>query len=85
MNWASRLALVDVFVYTLVPGLFVQFFPAVITESFLMTLLTAFLLEVVPEGVAGVKIQAPGTGVLGPAGCPTGNQCRNAVAGPARK
>ncbi|MEB7448184.1 hypothetical protein [Arthrobacter koreensis] len=55
MNRVSPLGLVDVFVYTVVLGLFVQFFPAVITESFLMTLLTAVLLKVVLEGVVWVK------------------------------
>ncbi|MER2133397.1 MAG: hypothetical protein ABS910_01815 [Arthrobacter sp.] len=55
MNRVSPLDLVDVFVYTVVLGLFVQFFPAVITESFLMTLLTAVLLKVVLEGVVWLK------------------------------
>ena len=35
--------------------MFVQFFPAVITESFLITLLTAVLLKLVLEGVVWAK------------------------------
>ena len=51
--------LVDVLVYVVVIALFVQFFPAVISESFAITLLTAVLLKVVLEVVAvGVGIWA---------------------------
>lgn len=47
--------MVDVFVYTVVLGLFVQFFPEVISESFAMTLLTAVLLKLVLELVTRAK------------------------------
>lgn len=47
--------MVDVFVYTVVLGLFVQFFPQVISESFAMTLLTAVLLKLVLELVTWAK------------------------------
>lgn len=47
--------MIDVFVYTVVLALFVQFFPAVISESFSITLLTAVLLKLVLELVTWVK------------------------------
>lgn len=47
--------LVDIFVYLVVLGLFTQLFPEVISESFLLALLTAVLLKVVLEGVLFVK------------------------------
>lgn len=47
--------LVDVFVYLVVLGVFIQFFPAVISESFVLSLLTAVLLKVVLELVTLVK------------------------------
>jgi len=47
--------LVDVFVYLVVLGLFVQFLPAVISESFALTLLTAVLLKLVLEVVTAAK------------------------------
>jgi hypothetical protein len=46
---------VDVFVYLVVLGVFIQLFPAVITETFLLALLTAILLKVVLELVLWVK------------------------------
>jgi hypothetical protein len=46
---------VDVFVYTVVLGLFVEFFPQVISESFLLTLLSAVLLKGVLELVVRAK------------------------------
>lgn len=49
---------VDVFAYTVVLGVFVQLFPAVITESFLVTLLTAVLLKLVLELVVALKTWA---------------------------
>lgn len=49
------LDLVDVFVYLVVLGTFIQLFPAVISESFLLALLTAVLLKVVLEAVLWVK------------------------------
>lgn len=45
----------DVFVYTVVIGLFVEFFPKVISESFVLTLLTAVLLKLVLELVLAAK------------------------------
>ncbi len=50
--------LVDVFVYLVVLATFSQLFPAVISESFLLSLLTAILLKVVLEIVAWVKKKA---------------------------
>lgn len=47
--------LVDVFVYLVVLGAFIQLFPAVITETFLLALLTAILLKLVLELVLWVK------------------------------
>lgn len=47
--------LVDIFVYLVVLGVFIQLFPEVISESFLLALLTAALLKVVLEGVLFVK------------------------------
>lgn len=46
---------VDVFVYLVVLGLFTQFFPAVITESFLVSLLTAVLFKLALEVIAWLK------------------------------
>ena len=50
--------LVDVLVYLVVLGTFSQLFPAVISESFLLSLLTAILLKIVLELVAWVKAKA---------------------------
>ncbi|WP_447912533.1 hypothetical protein [Microbacterium phyllosphaerae] len=47
--------LVDVFVYLVVLGAFTQLFPEVISESFLLALLTAILLKLVLEVVLLVK------------------------------
>lgn len=47
--------LVDVLSYLVVLGAFTQLFPAVITETFVLALLTAVLLKVVLEGVLFVK------------------------------
>lgn len=47
--------IVDVFVYTVVIALFVEFLPQVISESFVLTLLTAILLKLVLELVVRVK------------------------------
>ncbi|WP_035880500.1 hypothetical protein, partial [Cryobacterium sp. MLB-32] len=49
------LDLVDVLVYLVVLGAFIQLFPAVISESFLLALLTAILLKVVLEFVLRAK------------------------------
>ncbi|NNC13793.1 hypothetical protein HII28_18180 [Planctomonas sp. JC2975] len=47
--------IVDLFAYTMVLGLFVEFFPAVISETFLLILLTAILLKLVLELVVWIK------------------------------
>jgi hypothetical protein len=47
--------LVDVLVYLVVLGVFIQLFPAVLSETFLLALLTAVLLKVVLEIVLLVK------------------------------
>lgn len=47
--------LVDVFVYLVVLGVFIQLFPSVISETFLLALLTAIVLKVVLELVLWVK------------------------------
>ena len=52
VSWPRRLRLratdlVDVFVYLVVLGAFIQLLPGVIAESFLLALLTAVVLEVV--------------------------------------
>src|SRR5690554_5061138 len=47
--------LVDVLVYVVVIGLFVQFLPSVISESFAITVLTALLLKGVLEVVVLAK------------------------------
>lgn len=47
--------LVDVFVYLVVLGLFTQFLPTVITESFLVSLLTAVLFKLALEVIAWLK------------------------------
>jgi hypothetical protein len=47
--------LVDVLVYLVVLGLFTQFFPSVISESFSVSLLTAILLKLALELVVWVK------------------------------
>ena len=46
---------VDVFTYLVVLGVFIQLFPSVIAESFLVALLTALLLKLVLEVVLRVK------------------------------
>ncbi|MFK4728205.1 hypothetical protein ROT00_00800 [Agromyces mediolanus] len=60
MRRISAADVVDVFAYTVVLGVFVQLFPAVITESFLVTLLTAVLLKLVLELVVALKTWALG-------------------------
>ncbi len=47
--------LVDVLAYLIVLGLFVQLFPSVITESFLMSAMTATLLKLVLDVVMRAK------------------------------
>jgi len=47
--------IVDVFVYLVVLGLFTQFLPNVITESFIVSLLTAVLFKLALEVIAVLK------------------------------
>lgn len=54
------IVVVDVFVNLVVLGSFIQFFPDVISESFLLALLTAILLEVVLGIVLRLKTQILG-------------------------
>lgn len=51
----SAADVVDVFVYVVVLNLAVQYFPAVISETFTMSLVTAVLLKLVLELVVWVK------------------------------
>ncbi|MGN6330706.1 MAG: hypothetical protein ACTHOD_03530 [Motilibacteraceae bacterium] len=48
-------AVVDVFVYVVVLNLFIEYLPAVVTETFTLSLLTAVLLKAVLELVVAVK------------------------------
>jgi hypothetical protein len=50
-----RSAIVDLFVYVVVLNLFVEYFPAVVSESFTLSLLTAILLKAVLELVVAAK------------------------------
>lgn len=52
--------LVDVFVYLVVLGVFIQLFPDVISESFLLALLTAILLKAALECVVWLKLNIKG-------------------------
>jgi hypothetical protein len=56
-RWARQRPadVVDLFVYVVVLNLFVEYFPAVISESFTLSLLTAALLKVTLELVLRVK------------------------------
>lgn len=53
-------AVVDVFVYVVVLNLFVEYLPAVISETFTLSLLTAVLLKAVLEVVVAVKNRLKG-------------------------
>lgn len=50
-----RAAIVDLFVYVVVLNLFIEYFPAVISETFTLSLLTAVLLKGVLELVVAAK------------------------------
>ena len=54
-RWVSAADIVDVFVYVVVLNLAVEYLPAVITETFTLSLLTALLLKLVLEVVVAVK------------------------------
>ena len=64
---SAPLHLVDVFVYLVVLGLFVQFLPRVISESFAVSLVTAIMLKAVLEIVVAVKARLMRT-IRGPRG-----------------
>ncbi|HNV11666.1 MAG TPA: hypothetical protein PKN27_10075 [Propionibacteriaceae bacterium] len=57
-TWLTPEHLVDVFVYVIVLNLAVEYMPAVITETFSLSLLTAVLLKVVLEIVVAIKNRA---------------------------
>ncbi|MFZ0531225.1 MAG: hypothetical protein WAL91_11900, partial [Propionicimonas sp.] len=61
---------VDVFVYVVVLNLAVEYLPAVISETFTLSLLTALLLKVVLEVVVAVKgrVKARFKAATGPTG-----------------
>ncbi|QIK63131.1 hypothetical protein G7068_07895 [Leucobacter viscericola] len=56
----SALDLADVLVYLVVLGTFTQLFPAVISETFLASLLTAIILKLVLEAVVWAKTKIVG-------------------------
>ncbi|MEN0071565.1 MAG: hypothetical protein AAGC63_11305 [Propionicimonas sp.] len=47
--------IVDVFVYVVVLNLYIEYLPAIVTETFTLSLLTAVLLKVVLEAVVWAK------------------------------
>ena len=51
----SAIDLVDVFVYVMILNLVVEYLPAVMAETFTLTLVTAILLKVVLEVVVAIK------------------------------
>lgn len=59
-RWVTPLDLVDVFVYLTVLNLANQFVPAVITETFVVSILTAILFKVILEIVLVVKKRVVG-------------------------
>ncbi len=54
-RWVATADIVDVFVYVVVLNLAVEYLPAVITEGFTLSLLTAVLLKAVLEVVIAIK------------------------------
>ncbi|QKT07459.1 hypothetical protein HUN08_09825 [Gordonia sp. X0973] len=54
-RWVAAADIVDVFVYVIVLNLAAQYLPAVIAETFTLSLLTAILLKAVLEVVIAVK------------------------------
>lgn len=69
-RWVAAADIVDVFVYVVVLNLAVEYFPAVITETFTVSLLTAVLLKLVLEVVVAIKnrVKARLRAATGPAG-----------------
>jgi hypothetical protein len=57
-RWLTPADLVDVFVYVVVLNLAVEYMPAVITETFTLSLLTAVVLKAVLEVVVWLKDRA---------------------------
>jgi len=54
-RWLAPAHVVDVFAYVVVLNLAAEYFPAVVTETFTLSLLTAVLLKVVLEVVVAAK------------------------------
>jgi hypothetical protein len=69
-RWVSAPDIVDVFVYVVVLNLAVEYLPAVITETFTLSLLTAVLLKLVLEVVVALKdrVKSQLRAATGPAG-----------------
>ena len=69
-RWVAAADVVDVFVYVVVLNLAVEYLPAVITETFTLSLLTAVLLKLVLEIVVMLKnrVKARLKSATGPAG-----------------
>ena len=69
-RWVSAPDIVDVFVYVVVLNLAVEYLPAVITETFTLSLLTAVLLKLVLEVVVALKdrVKSRLRAATGPAG-----------------
>ncbi|MBN9103895.1 MAG: hypothetical protein J0I14_02735 [Propionibacteriaceae bacterium] len=69
-RWVAAADVVDVFVYVVVLNLAVEYLPAVITETFTLSLLTAVLLKLVLEVVVAIKdrVKARVKAAAGPAG-----------------
>ncbi|WP_404430234.1 hypothetical protein LG299_11245 [Microbacterium lacus] len=60
-SWIEPLDVVDVFVYVLVLNLATQFVPQMITETFVVSVLTAILLKLVLEVVVALKKRVTGS------------------------
>lgn len=69
-RWVAAADIVDVFVYVIVLNLAAQYLPAVIAETFTLSLLTAILLKAVLEVVIAVKgrVKVRLKAATGPAG-----------------
>lgn len=59
-GWVTPADVVDVFVYVVVLNLAAQYMPAVISETFTLSLLTAVVLKLVLEAVVWVKNRVKG-------------------------
>lgn len=59
-KWLAPADVVDVFVYVVVLNLAVEYLPAVLTETFTLSLLTAVVLKAVLEVVVRLKDKAKG-------------------------